>query len=818
VPLSISNDVVTNTTTPGNQDRPSVAMLSDGRTVAVYATINGGVANVLARFIGADGVATATDVPLSDVASATVGSPSVTALADGSFAVTWDNGTNTFARAFTSTGTPVAASVTVGAGTLSTITALPDGRMLVTNFGTLPKATIYNSDLSVSVATFNINTTALGLATDGVSNVTVLSDGRFVVSWQSSTATDKDIAGRIFNADGTSTGNEFVVNAAANAQGQANIIALANGGFMVTYASNNGTDTDIKGIMYDAAGVASTVGELTISTTNAASQVAPDAIQLDDGRVLVVWSSNDSGNFDIRARIMNADGTGASNDWVVNSTATGNQGVPRVELLPDGRAVVTWDSNDAGATDLNVRMSIIDTHVFNGTAGVDSWTGGALVDKLYGLAGADVFDGGAGDDLIYGGDDNDTLNGGAGNDRISGDAGNDIMNGGDGNDRIYGGAGTDNKFDGGAGDDVMYAGSGTDTFVGGLGTDGISYYYGGAVTVSLLAGGWSGAAAGDALGTSAAVENLYGSLNGADTLTGNSFANRITGYGGADIIDGGSGNDILDGGLGADNLVGGIGNDAISGGAGNDTIDGGTGNDTVSGGAGSDNLDGGSGTDILSYVTETVGLTVSLDGSVGPSGSAAGDTIIANSFETLYGSNAGNDVLTGSSVRNIIRGYLGNDTLNGLGGDDWLQGGEGTDTLNGGAGNDRLSGGLGSDILVGGDGVDTIDGETGSDLIRFNAISEGGDKMNIFNVADDTLQFKASTFGGGLTATLAINSNQLEKLTTSSATLSTTRFIFETDTRIVWFDADGSGSSAAVKMIDFSSVTGTFGVDDIQII
>jgi hypothetical protein len=51
------------------------------------------------------------------------------------------------------------------------------------------------------------------------------------------------------------------------------------------------------------------------------------------------------------------------------------------------------------------------------------------------------------------------------------------------------------------------------------------------------------------------------------------------------------------------------------------------------------------------------------------------------------------------------------------------------------------------------------------------------------------------------------------------ATLASTRFIFETDLKKVWFDVDGSGATAAVLMIDFSATTsGTFGVNDIQII
>jgi Ca2+-binding RTX toxin-like protein len=644
-----------------------------------------------------------------------------------------------------------------------------------------------------------------------------LTDGRLVAVWQSGTGADRNIAGQIFNADGTKSGVEFAVNGTlTDPQGEARISSLANGGFLVTWSSGVATDKNIVGRVYGADGIGG--AEFAVNTTVTNNQVTSDSVQLADGRLMIVWSSNDGANYDIRGRMMNADGSADNADFLVSSTTANGQGEPEVKLMADGRVMIAWDSFDNG-TDFNIRTAIVNPLIFYGTSGVDAWKGGVAAERLYGDAGADALDGGAGDDAIYGGNDIDTIHGGDGNDLISGDAGDDILFGDAGNDRMYGGAGND-QFNGGLGDDIMYGSVGNDTYIGGAGLkDTLSFYYGAAVVVNLTTNVFGGAATGDALGTGSAIEYLFGSLTGNDNLTGNSADNVIYGYGGDDVIDGGTYNDYLDGGLGADTIEGGSGNDKIYGRDGADIITAGVGTDIVYGGAGGDNMDGGTGTDTLSYYYETLGATVSLGGTVTVGGSATGDVIAANTFEYLAGSNVGNDSLTGSSVANRLFGYNGNDTLYGLAGDDKLEGGNGNDTLYGGAGADGLIGGFGDDLFVGGDGVDTISSESGYDIIRFNALSEIGDKMTTFNAAFDQIQLEGSVFGG-LAAAATVAANRVEINLTGAATALATRFIYETDQRKLWYDADGSNSAAAVVIIDFTTATsgGAFSYADITII
>jgi len=90
--------------------------------------------------------------------------------------------------------------------------------------------------------------------------------------------------------------------------------------------------------------------------------------------------------------------------------------------------------------------------------------------------------------------------------------------------------------------------------------------------------------------------NLLGTVK-ADTLNGTTGEDRIKGNNGNDILNGGdgaddlfgdNGDDTLNGGNSIDNLFGGNGNDRLNGGNGNDWLGGERGNDTLTGGLGND--------------------------------------------------------------------------------------------------------------------------------------------------------------------------------------------------------------------------------------
>ena len=102
------------------------------------------------------------------------------------------------------------------------------------------------------------------------------------------------------------------------------------------------------------------------------------------------------------------------------------------------------------------------TWTFNGTndyrfTSIESLTGTANADRLFGDSKANVLDGGSvtsdDGDLLVGRGGDDRLDGGKGDDRLNGGSGVDQLSGGGGQDHLDGGSGT-NTNDGGRGDDL----------------------------------------------------------------------------------------------------------------------------------------------------------------------------------------------------------------------------------------------------------------------------------------------------------------------------------------------------------------------------
>lgn len=130
-----------------------------------------------------------------------------------------------------------------------------------------------------------------------------------------------------------------------------------------------------------------------------------------------------------------------------------------------------------------------------------------------------------------------------------------------------------------------------------------------------------------------------------------------------------------------------------------------------------------------------------------------------------------------------------NDTVTGGAGNDRLNGRRGDDVLIGNAGNDILVGGLGDDTLTGGDGADRF--------IRWYSRT-GIDTITDFDVTEDSLYVSAKGFGNDLVGSGAIAPEQFAL--GSSASDSSTRFIYDQNTGGLFFDADGTGSRDQIQI------------------
>jgi Ca2+-binding RTX toxin-like protein len=517
---------------------------------------------------------------------------------------------------------------------------------------------------------------------------------------------------------------------------------------------------------------------------------------------------------------------GAGNDFLVGGVNSFNDDL-------------AGDLIDGGAGDDTVYGAVGDT--LKGGTGIDSLIldlrtqssgvmfNGAESNHLSGVTqalGFEIFNitGTQFDDTLIGGARDDSLSGEAGNDLLRGNSGNDSIDGDSGSDTIFGGAGNDHLHAGvdnnsnpfgdlifaDSGNDTVYGGL-TDTLRGGRGIDTLflDLYQPGPPPNEgvLFDGSNTNHLSGDTQAQGFEVFNVSGT-GANDTLIGGNNDDTLYGNDGDDTIVGGAGNDYLVGEFGL-SFLSGIGGNFISAGSGNDTVFGNS----------QDTVDGGSGNDFLYLDLSLQNSAVVFDGS---SENHLSGVSQAQNFEVFnVTGTSSNDVMTGGTGNDILYGAFGSDTISGGAGDDLLRGDSPTrfvigetsgNLLSGDDGNDTLFGSLGSDTLIGGAGNDQLYGNlygsaisgTG-DYYRFDTYggNAGVDQIYYFNVDRDTIQISASGFGGGLVSGTTLSADQF--VLGTAALDSNDRFIYDGTTGALYYDVDGSGTTAQVQIATLST-------------
>ncbi len=387
-----------------------------------------------------------------------------------------------------------------------------------------------------------------------------------------------------------------------------------------------------------------------------------------------------------------------------------------------------------------------------GTANDDSLTGTSGADVIYGLGGHDIMRGAAGDDRIEGGD---------GHDRLYGDSGGDLLIGGAGNDYYY--------IDSLADEIVETSGNGSDRVYAK-----VSFSLAGLSIEQLTL---TGTAKINATGNSA-----------INTLIGNAAANMIDGGGNADVMRGRGGSDTYKVDNAGDQVieVAGEGSDTVlsaidytlgdfvenltltgaatraTGNALANILVGNAAANVLNGGAGADQMRGGSGDDL--YRVDNVGDTA-------VEASGRGTDTVLSSVTFKLGDHVEKLTLTGSAALDGTGNALGN-TITGNGAANLINGGAGIDTLTGGAGNDRFA----FTAALGSANADRItDFTVGQDLIVL-----GG-------AAGQPFAALASGALGAGAFRIAVNPPNVDD-----------RIIYNYGTGALHYDADGSGSGAAL--------------------
>src|SRR5262249_48276197 len=141
------------------------------------------------------------------------------------------------------------------------------------------------------------------------------------------------IRAQIFDANGAAVGNEFIVNSTTvNDQLEPTVTALANGGLAVALTNpftQKHTDTLIPPFTANGTPKAN---DFFIDGTANSNESAVSMIGLADGNLFVTWQDagsaleSDGSGSHIRGRILSGiDGSGLSDEFIINSTTAGDQ-------------------------------------------------------------------------------------------------------------------------------------------------------------------------------------------------------------------------------------------------------------------------------------------------------------------------------------------------------------------------------------------------------------------------------------------------------------------------------------------------------------
>ncbi|MDH4478602.1 MAG: DUF4347 domain-containing protein [Rhodoferax sp.] len=400
-----------------------------------------------------------------------------------------------------------------------------------------------------------------------------------------------------------------------------------------------------------------------------------------------------------------------------NGTATG-AGVG-TDTLKSIQGILGSNYADSITGSASTGNALAGSELFRGNGGNDTIDGGAGFDWAFydrSTAGVvvtlgDTVDGTASDGLggtdvlrsiegVRGSDFNDTLTGGNRTDAV------EIFEGREGNDVIDGKGGLDTAWY-----KNSRAGVSVDLSQGKALNDG----YGGTDTLSN-------------------IENVYGSRDFNDSITGTVGDNRLEGNGGNDTLSGLSGNDTL---------LGGDGNDQIS----------------ISDTGAGDSIDGGSGWDNLNLRMD--GTTLNLGGVnikgiesynleiTGAAGTIAPLVTVSDAVFSAAGSDtvSVNSWFTNAAININASSVAMGHTL-------YLNSGNGNDTLVGGAGNDNIRGGGGNDSVTGGAGTDTVVYDFGqTQLPGLTLVAGANGSWTLLSGALTLLKLQANTANGAWTVT-----------------------------------------------------------------
>lgn len=277
----------------GAAREPAVAALADGGFVLAYG-VDGGVAYRIAGADGGIGEAHRLDAG----AHADAAMPDLACLQDGSFALAWREGGQVAVRQFELDGAPRGTVETFGAlGAAYSPQVVAHGDGYAVSWGEIGDGNVYLAHAGAAPVAVNGGGMAASAGTGApLPGMTALADGGFVVAWDSYANSpfgfaSSDIFFQRYDAAGQPAGGITQVNTDFSIGGRfdAQVTALADGGFVVAWQAGDFDGNGIVGRRFDARGEALDAREFAINEMRQGDQAGPALSALADGGFAAAW-------------------------------------------------------------------------------------------------------------------------------------------------------------------------------------------------------------------------------------------------------------------------------------------------------------------------------------------------------------------------------------------------------------------------------------------------------------------------------------------------------------------------------------------------
>ena len=186
------------------------------------------------------------------------------------------------------------------------------------------------------------------------------SGGGFAVVWAGSEqgASERDIFGQLYSAEGTTVGTEFRLNSITTGRQDSPVIDSADdGSFVVAWT---GADSHLYARRFDAMGAPLGI-EFPVNTQFTNSPSYPEIAVAPDGSFFMVWQHNYPNIYfdDVYARHFGPMDTPSYDPFRINANTIGAQVNPSVAVASGGNYLVAWDDGSIGPNRFQITAQLI---------------------------------------------------------------------------------------------------------------------------------------------------------------------------------------------------------------------------------------------------------------------------------------------------------------------------------------------------------------------------------------------------------------------------------------------------------------------------